>query len=34
MYKYKYREAMANDIRDYIRNEVDLSYWIGCRDDI
>ena len=31
---YDYHEHIADDIREYIRNNVDLNEWKGRRDDL
>lgn len=31
---YDYREHVADDIREYIRDNVDLNEWKGRRDDL
>lgn len=31
---YNYREAVADDVRDYIENEIDLTEWKGNRDGL
>ena len=31
---YNYMEAVANDVRDYIENEIDLKEWKGNRDGL
>lgn len=31
---YNYMEAVANDVRDYIENEIDLTEWKGNRDGL
>lgn len=34
MRTYNYREAMADDIREYIHDEIDLSEWVGNREGL
>lgn len=31
---YNYMEAVADDVRDYIENEIDLTEWKGNRDGL
>lgn len=31
---YNYMEAVADDVRDYIENEIDLKEWKGNRDGL
>lgn len=32
--RYNYLEAVTNDVRDYIRDEVDLAEWKGNREGL
>ena len=32
--RYNYLEAVTDDVREYIRNEIDLSEWKGDRDGL
>lgn len=34
MKKYDYREAVKNDVRDYINDEIDLNEWKGNRKEL
>lgn len=34
MERYNYREAMCEDIRDYIRDEINLEEYRGLRDEL
>lgn len=34
MERYNYREAMCEDIRDYIRDEINLEDYRGLRDEL
>ena len=34
MEKYNYFEAVKNDIREYLENEIDLADWEGRRDEL
>lgn len=34
MCTYNYREAMADDIREYIHEEINLAEWVGRRDEL
>ena len=32
--RYNYLEAVTDDVREYIRDEIDLSEWKGDRDGL
>lgn len=34
MERYDYREAVMDDVREYIKNEIDLEDWKGNRDGL
>ncbi len=34
MERYDYREAVMNDVRDYINNNIDLSEWKGRKGEL
>lgn len=34
MERYNYYEAVADDVREYIREEIDLNEWCGDRDGL
>lgn len=34
MRTYNYREAMADDIREYIHENIDLAEWVGSREGL
>lgn len=34
MSNYNYLEAVTDDVREYIKNEIDLAEWKGHKDDL